>query len=64
MSVESAIEYIKRMRNDDAFRQTINGFDGDEGAWAHLKEQGYEFTMEEFKHAQDAIYQEYGVTPM
>jgi len=64
MSVESAIDYIKRMRSDDAFRQTVNGFDGSDAGWEFLKQEGYAFTMEEFRKGQDAIYAEYGITPM
>jgi hypothetical protein len=53
------------MRADDVFRQTMNAFDGDEDAsWAYLRTQGLEFTVDEFKKAQDEVYQEYGVTPM
>jgi hypothetical protein len=36
----------------------------DDASWAYIKEQGYEFTMQEFKQAQDQIYKEYGVDPM
>ena len=65
MSVESAIAYIKRMREDAAFRQSLNDNSEDEAAnWALVKEAGYDFTMSEFKQAQDAVYQEFGVTPM
>ena len=64
MSVASAVAYIKRMRSDDAFRQTVNDFDGNDAGWAFLKENGFEFSMQEFKAAQDEIYKEYGITPM
>lgn len=65
MSVESAVAYIKRMRSDDAFRQTMNDLSEDEEAsWAHIRASGFEFTMQEFKKAQDEIYQEHGITPM
>ncbi len=64
MSVESAVAYIKRMRSDDAFRQAVNGFDGSDAGWDYLKEQGFEFSMHEFKQAQDEIYKEHGITPM
>jgi predicted ribosomally synthesized peptide with nif11-like leader len=65
MSVESAIAYIRRMRSDDAFRQTMNAFDGDDDAsWAYLHTQGFEFSVEDFKKGQEEIYREYGVTPM
>ncbi|MDR1888107.1 MAG: Nif11-like leader peptide family natural product precursor [Zoogloeaceae bacterium] len=64
MTTESAVAYIRRMREDAAFRQAMNGFDGGEAGWDYLRAQGFEFTLEEFKKAQDEIYREYGVTPM
>ncbi len=65
MSVDSAVAYIKRMRSDDDFRQKMNEISEDEDAsWAAVREAGYEFTMSEFKQAQDVIYQEHGITPM
>jgi predicted ribosomally synthesized peptide with nif11-like leader len=64
MSVESAVAYIKRMRDDEAFRRVLNDNSEDEAAnWAFVKESGYEFSMTEFKLAQDVIYKEYGVDP-
>jgi predicted ribosomally synthesized peptide with nif11-like leader len=63
MSVESAIAYIKRMRSDESFRRTVNNCDDEARNWAFLKENGYEFTREEFLKAKDAIYEEYGITP-
>ena len=65
MAVESAVEYIRRMRSDDEFRKKMNEMSEDEEAsWAAIREAGYEFTMVEFKKAQDVIYEEFGVTPM
>ncbi len=65
MSVESAVDYIKRMRSDVDFRKTMNEISEDEEAsWAAIRESGYDFTMSEFKQAQDVIYQEHGITPM
>jgi predicted ribosomally synthesized peptide with nif11-like leader len=65
MSVESAVAYIKRMRSDEDFRHKMNELSEDEDAsWAAVREAGYEFTMGEFKQAQDVIYEEHGVTPM
>jgi hypothetical protein len=29
-----------------------------------VKEQGYDFTMVEFRQAQEKIYEEYGIEPM
>jgi predicted ribosomally synthesized peptide with nif11-like leader len=65
MSVDSAIAYIKRMREDQDFRRVLNENSEDEEAnWAFVKANGYDFTMAEFKQAQDAIYKEYGITPL
>lgn len=65
MSVESAKTYITRMRNDEEFRHMINAVSEDEKAsWALIKEQGYDFSMQEFQLARDEIYKEYGITPM
>lgn len=65
MSVESAIAYIHRMRSDGTFRHEVNELAEDETAgWALLGRNGYEFTMEEFRAAQDEIYKEHGITPL
>jgi predicted ribosomally synthesized peptide with nif11-like leader len=65
LSVESAIAYIKRMREDEEFRRLMNDNSEDEEAsWALIGANGYDFTMEEFKAAQDEVYKEFGVTPM
>ena len=64
MSVESAVDYIRRMREDAEFRKHLNENSEDEAAnWAFVKQQGYEFSLSEFKQAQDVIYKEYGVDP-
>lgn len=67
MSVESAVAYIKRMREDAAFRQSVNetcgARDDEEANWAFLKELGYEFSHEDFLKARDVIYQEFGIAP-
>jgi predicted ribosomally synthesized peptide with nif11-like leader len=65
MSVESAVDYIRRMRADQDFRKKMNEVsDEDDASWAAIREAGFEFTMTEFKKAQDVIYEEFGVTPM
>ena len=64
MSVASAKAYITRMREDQPFRQTVNNTQDEAANWLFLKENGYEFTLQEFKEAQDEIYQEHGITPM
>ena len=39
MSVESAVDYIKRMRSDEDFRKKMNDLSEDEAAsWAAIKE--------------------------
>jgi predicted ribosomally synthesized peptide with nif11-like leader len=64
MSVESAVAYIRRMREDAQFRKHLNENSENEAAnWAYVKEQGYDFSLSEFKQAQDVIYKEYGVDP-
>jgi predicted ribosomally synthesized peptide with nif11-like leader len=65
VSVESAIAYITRMREDQEFHRTVAENSDDEAAsWALVKASGYDFTIEEFKEAQDAVYQQHGITPM
>ena len=65
MSVESAIAYITRMREDQEFHRSVSENSDDEAAsWAFIKASGYDFTMDEFKQAQDAIYLQHGITPM
>ena len=64
MSVESAKAYIERMRAEPEFRRQMNQVDNDEAVgWAKIKEMGYEFTLHEFKLAQEQIYQEHGIVP-
>lgn len=64
MSVEHAVAYIRRMREDAEFRRVLNDNSEDEAAnWAYVKAAGYDFTMTEFREAQDVIYKEYGVDP-
>jgi predicted ribosomally synthesized peptide with nif11-like leader len=65
MSVESAIAYITRMRDDREFHRSVNEHSEDDDAnWAFIKASGYDFTLLEFRQAQDAIYKEFGVTPL
>lgn len=64
MTVESAIAYIKRMREDDAFRRTINDCEDETANWTFIRDAGFDFTVIEFKQAMDAIYQEHGITPL
>ena len=65
MSVESAIAYITRMREDKDFHRQINEASEDEAAaWALIHAHGYDFTPEEFNEARDRIYKEFGITPL
>jgi predicted ribosomally synthesized peptide with nif11-like leader len=64
MSVESAKAYIERMRRDACFRRAVNACEDEQNNWLFLKENGFEFTLEEFKQAQALIYQEFGITPL
>ena len=64
MSVQSAKDYISRMRADETFRRQINDCTDEAANWAFLKENGFAFTLSEFKQAQDEIYQERGITPL
>ncbi|MDR2032220.1 MAG: Nif11-like leader peptide family natural product precursor [Azoarcus sp.] len=64
VSIESAIAYINRMREDENFRRTMNAFDGNEAAWLYLREQGFAFSLDEFKKARDEVYKAHGITPM
>lgn len=65
MSIESAVAYIKRMRSDSDFRKKMNDLSEDEAAsWAEIKDAGFDFTMIEFKKAQDEIYKEHDIVPL
>ncbi|MGY0711274.1 Nif11-like leader peptide family natural product precursor [Azospirillum argentinense] len=64
MSMESAIAYIKHMREDEDFRRTVNGCEDEAANWAFVQSAGYDFTVPEFKQATEAIYQEHGITPL
>ena len=65
MSMESAKSYIERMRADEGFRSAVNALSEDEEkSWDYIKAQGYDFTLQEFRQAQEKIYQEYGIEPM
>ncbi len=64
MSVPSNKEYITRMREDEIFRKTINDCTDEQANWEFLKTNGYEFSVQEFKLAQEEIYHEYGITPL
>jgi predicted ribosomally synthesized peptide with nif11-like leader len=65
MSVESAIAYITRMREDKEFHSSINQASEDESAaWELIRAHGYDFTHEEFNEAKNEIYSEFGIAPV
>lgn len=64
MTVASAKAYIYRMREDETFRQTVNACDDEDANWAFLRQNGYAFSLQDFKAAQAEIYDEYGITPL
>ena len=63
MTVASAKAYITRMREDTPFRLSVNAIVDEAASWAFLKENEYEFTVQEFKEAQEQVYQDHGITP-
>ena len=65
MSVDSAIAYITRMREDKDFHRQINEASEDEAAaWALIRAHGFDFTPEEFNEAKDQINKDFGITPL
>ena len=64
MSIESAKDYITRMREDAAFRRMINDCEDEAKNWEVVKEHGYDFTMDEFRQACDLTSKEHGIDPM
>ena len=60
MSIESATAYMLRMRDDAAFRKTVNEAQDPAANWAFLRENGYDFSIDDFKQAQKAVYEEHG----
>lgn len=60
MSIQSAKDYMLRMRSDPAFKQSVESRLDDESRWAFVKAQGYEFTFREFDAAQVELLAEKG----
>jgi predicted ribosomally synthesized peptide with nif11-like leader len=55
MSVDSALAYINRMHTDEEFRARMTLLsDDEEASWAALRDEGFEFTLSEFKRGQEA----------
>ena len=53
------------MRADEDFRQAVNALSEDEEkSWAFVQSHGYDFSMQDFRAAQEKIYEEYGIEPM
>ncbi|GAB7082146.1 Nif11-like leader peptide family natural product precursor [Megalodesulfovibrio paquesii] len=55
MSIDDALAYMKRMREDAAFKQQVQALhdaDNKDAAWTFVKDHGYEFTFSEFMQAQ------------
>ncbi len=55
MSLDDAKAYMKRMREDTAFKQhvqTLHDSENKDAAWAYVKDHGYDFTFSEFLQAQ------------
>lgn len=63
MPVDSAVAYIRRMRSDADFRRKMNELSDDEQtSWAAIRQAGFEFTLAEFKAAQDELKKEHGIS--
>lgn len=60
MSIESAKAYMQRMREDTAFRKRVNESDDPAANWEFLRENGYDFTVDEFKQAQKVVFEQHG----
>ncbi|WP_243357616.1 Nif11-like leader peptide family natural product precursor [Fundidesulfovibrio terrae] len=60
MSIDSAIAYMTRMRDDAEFRRKVNECDDPAANWAYLRENGFDFSVDEFKLAQKQVYEVHG----
>lgn len=60
MTVQSAKKYMERMRNDPEFRRRVNECEDQAANWAFLREQGFDFTVDEFKQAQKELFEQHG----
>lgn len=56
MSIESAKAFRKKMEDDLEFVEKVNVIETLEELKAFILEEGYDFTVAEFKEANDAIY--------
>jgi predicted ribosomally synthesized peptide with nif11-like leader len=64
MTVQSAKDYITRMREDEEFHRKINACESDDTNWVFIRQEGYDFTVQEFKQAAEEIYAEKGIDPI
>ncbi|HVI49582.1 MAG TPA: Nif11-like leader peptide family natural product precursor [Candidatus Sulfotelmatobacter sp.] len=64
MTVQSAKDYITRMREDEAFHRRVNDCEDDDTNWGFIRQEGYDFTVQEFKQAAEEIYAEKGIDPI
>jgi len=60
MSIESAKAYMERMREDPEFRRKVNECEDAEANWALLRENGFDFDIDEFKLAQKEVFELHG----
>jgi len=60
MSIDSAIAYMTRMREDPEFRRQVNECQDAAANWAYLRENGFDFSVDEFKLAQKQVYEVHG----
>jgi predicted ribosomally synthesized peptide with nif11-like leader len=60
MSIESAKAYMERMRTDPTFRSRVNECEDPAANWTYLRENGFDFTVDEFKLAQKEVFELHG----
>jgi len=60
VSIESAKAYMERMRVDPEFRRRVNECDDPAANWAYLRENGFDFSVDEFKAAQKEVFEIHG----
>jgi predicted ribosomally synthesized peptide with nif11-like leader len=60
MSIASAKAYMERMRDDPMFRSRVNECEDPAANWAYLRENGFDFTVDEFKQAQKEVFEVHG----
>ena len=55
MSAESAKKFVNRMQEDKSFAKAMENLDGKEKRIAFLKQEGFDFSMEELAAAATAL---------